>query len=906
MRTPPSFHFKALPGGAYIICVICLPLHGPFVRRMGRKGRHARAKYQPLADSEGGHAKSKHEVPTRADFEGRHAKTKDDVRSEKLRQFLLHHFHIPPFARTDSRVFKGDKVFIRDFGPATAESEGAIADVRSKYLGRIRVQYPDGSTYHVAPEQVESVHRQVDLRMDVNGWVSLESLRKLPSTAHGHIRSGHGDVDILQCCLGLEQLEVDSGCRIVRIREEKLRSRVLCAYYDCVLDEDGRGWQYHKYEAMVLKQGADWSLVRDAKDRMDQHIQESILRSFHLGAKACRSVAEGQKVVVGGAEATVQPHEGQQGDHSQVVRVRYLDGSVGTVTPEQIESAEVQLQMDPVTGFVPIDSLLGIPGLPKRGLSLQQVVECCSAAEPLEMDGARSRVRIRDTARRVTTMKQSVPSPFQVYGLYASVTQHRAGCSKEAEEAVAQCVALIPSNDWQRTPGAEEGHRFGFDDVTTAQSRFLAAQRRLQEQVRGEDAPTSSSLALRDQLRAAYIDVLRNAIYRNGSVEERMADCLSTEQRIVSALKGLTRAGLGAQCPKAPKADSVRHACRLAQAAVRQWYRDNDSGPITAATDKAIELAREALRCTPWFEVPCSQDLRGVQDRLDNAQRALTMELSFWREQDPEGTVPVRHLQQACNLLLDENRRAHDAFRRLAWEQQRFTAELRHQVEACSIDIRDRVVADFDAAQSHLLDMQDAYVDAKLRVDRAQARKRDTADLCDARQRALLLYREAQTEAQGVALRLLHASQDFPELSEHLQTWVPVDLQNYWLHGHSLDAYDAVEAFPQTSRNRVFVATKGEEAVVLKQFETDALTVCLQEAAFLHRLQHPNIVRMNALFVDLYRLPCLYVEMPFYEGGTLDSWVTHRRPDDVSVRTTLSQVLFDVGDLSARTGCTGC
>ena len=78
--------------------------------------------------------------------------------------------------------------------------------------------------------------------------------------------------------------------------------------------------------------------------------------------------------------------------------------------------------------------------------------------------------------------------------------------------------------------------------------------------------------------------------------------------------------------------------------------------------------------------------------------------------------------------------------------------------------------------------------------------------------------------------------------------------------------------------------------VALKEYATDARSLqrCYQEAVVLRRAQHPGIVEIQALFEDDH---CLYLQFPFYEGGTLREWVAERRPDDAALGTVLRLVL---------------
>jgi len=70
----------------------------------------------------------------------------------------------------------------------------------------------------------------------------------------------------------------------------------------------------------------------------------------------------------------------------------------------------------------------------------------------------------------------------------------------------------------------------------------------------------------------------------------------------------------------------------------------------------------------------------------------------------------------------------------------------------------------------------------------------------------------------------------------------------------------------------------------------EGLRVCLHEAALLARARHPHIAEMVAIFADPEEHG-FFIQMPFYEKGSLDKWVTDQKPDDPSVRRVLAQVV---------------
>jgi hypothetical protein len=64
--------------------------------------------------------------------------------------------------------------------------------------------------------------------------------------------------------------------------------------------------------------------------------------------------------------------------------------------------------------------------------------------------------------------------------------------------------------------------------------------------------------------------------------------------------------------------------------------------------------------------------------------------------------------------------------------------------------------------------------------------------------------------------------------------------------------------------------------VVLKVTQVPPDAVLTQQLELLGRLKHPNLAAVGAAFVDG---PHLYVELPFYEHGNLEQWLTASKPD---------------------------
>ena len=92
------------------------------------------------------------------------------------------------------------------------------------------------------------------------------------------------------------------------------------------------------------------------------------------------------------------------------------------------------------------------------------------------------------------------------------------------------------------------------------------------------------------------------------------------------------------------------------------------------------------------------------------------------------------------------------------------------------------------------------------------------------------------------------------------------------------------------SNHVVYEARFGRRHVALKEYRTDArsLSRFYKEALVLRRLRHPGIVEIEAIFACDSNL---YLQMPFYEHGTLRQWVQSQQPDATALATVLQKIL---------------
>ena len=97
---------------------------------------------------------------------------------------------------------------------------------------------------------------------------------------------------------------------------------------------------------------------------------------------------------------------------------------------------------------------------------------------------------------------------------------------------------------------------------------------------------------------------------------------------------------------------------------------------------------------------------------------------------------------------------------------------------------------------------------------------------------------------------------------------------DYWGGCRTLDEFNEFHLIPGEHRNKTFKATayNGEIFAVKEYMLTGPMDACAREAALLVRLQHQHVVRVVSVFIDS-KCTCLYMQMPFYQEGSMDVWI---------------------------------
>jgi hypothetical protein len=140
----------------------------------------------------------------------------------------------------------------------------------------------------------------------------------------------------------------------------------------------------------------------------------------------------------------------------------------------------------------------------------------------------------------------------------------------------------------------------------------------------------------------------------------------------------------------------------------------------------------------------------------------------------------------------------------------------------------------------------------------------------------------------------------FPEVIVYVGYGLPPELGGLWRPAHSLESFDERHRVPTVSNHKILRVRSGDEWFALKEYTIGApgkLQTCLKEATVVYQQRHPAIVEMKALFQD-FDGTSFYIQMPWYEHGSLDEWVRgDQRPGWPQVRSVLQDALVGLAHL---------
>lgn len=302
-----------------------------------------------------------------------------------------------------------------------------------------------------------------------------------------------------------------------------------------------------------------------------------------------------------------------------------------------------------------------------------------------------------------------------------------------------------------------------------------------------------------------------------------------------------------------------------------------------------------------------SSSSAALDDCVHTARSAINDEVLFWQNLDQVATLPCSQLLAAGRAAREVRTQIAASLRAALERYDALSAELADEEEAMAPErSRDPAIAALaEAAEAHL-DTSDALQDALQAVQRARIRGRPVAPLEEKAAEAKEAAKHADARVREAMLGLAEAMRRFPEVGthpevlKHLRVSLPQDLVPLWCMGRTLGHFNARELLPSASKHRLYCVTEGDRKFAVKEYAVvggkDGLKVCLHEAALLTRARHPHVVEIVALFADPEEHG-FFIQMPFYEQGSLDHWLAEHKPDDLSIRRVLVQVVTALAHL---------
>lgn len=346
-------------------------------------------------------------------------------------------------------------------------------------------------------------------------------------------------------------------------------------------------------------------------------------------------------------------------------------------------------------------------------------------------------------------------------------------------------------------------------------------------------------------------------------------------------------------------------------AALPPWVPRDGQVVSLADEDVVVRFRDGAVETVPRDRV---EEVRGdgaalaaLDELVRRAHSTIGAEASFWQGLDQVATLPCSQLLAAGRTELEVRMNIVKALRANRARHTALSKELEDEEEALTPErSRDPAVrALLVAAEAHL-DAGDALQDALQAVQRARIRGRPVEPLEEKAAKAKEGAKRADAEVRQAMLGLAEAMRRFPEVGgdpgvlKHLRISLPPELVPLWCMGRTLGHFDTRELLPCASKHRLYCVKEGGKSYAVKEYAVvggqDGLRVCLHEAALLTRARHPHIAEIVALFTDPEEHG-FFIQMPFYEQGSLDKWVADHKPDDHSVRRVLAQVVTALAHL---------
>ncbi len=268
------------------------------------------------------------------------------------------------------------------------------------------------------------------------------------------------------------------------------------------------------------------------------------------------------------------------------------------------------------------------------------------------------------------------------------------------------------------------------------------------------------------------------------------------------------------------------------------------------------------------------------------------------------GAAMVAEETRALAAKVEGEARTREAAAANTRELQRKCEAVRGEVEGVLRE-REEVVglkARLAAVSSSLLEARERMIDLSAELERAKLREdaAQTEALSERTQRKSVEIQAMCAEVEQASERLFAlSSAHHPELLlETSKAVSAVVRQTGLLVPRRLADFTDVTMI-SSGLTQVFAASYNGRRCVLKQVPVSDKRALDNEIRLLHRLRHPYIVPLEAVFYDSF---FCYLQMPFLERGNLNAWVASAPPGSLAAHYGLvfRQVLQAVAFLHDR------
>lgn len=295
-----------------------------------------------------------------------------------------------------------------------------------------------------------------------------------------------------------------------------------------------------------------------------------------------------------------------------------------------------------------------------------------------------------------------------------------------------------------------------------------------------------------------------------------------------------------------------------------------------------------------------------VQQRFAALQQAMLQEQQFWRALDPVSTCPLEQMLQAALVVRNAAQARQSELQTLLEEWQKLFGELEAEKELVKRSATlPEVLANLSKALDESETAHELVEEAFKKWDKAKRKSQPFAEAEQVLREARRHAREMDKLLSGRLAGLGALMEHFPEVAEdptmkQVGHSLPKELMKVWKGCLSLDSFDS-HAVHGTHRHPVYRVEANGQSFALKEYTIDdaSLRTCTKEAALLMRLSHPHVVEITAVFTDAAKRK-LYLQMPWYQEGTLRDWVQNRQPPTESICRALSQVLGALSHMHHR------